>query len=472
MAESIEFDLTPADRLQVWNELRQRLERYYETTLSRPVRPTSDRDQIRKFARQFDFRNSVSHHEAIDFVIKGLENSVHVAHPGYLGLFNPRPGFASTLADSISAVYNSQLATWEHSPFAVEIESWLVELVGDKFGIANAQGSFTAGGAEGNLSGVLCALNRAFPNYSSGGLLNGVSKRPMFYCSTESHHSFEKAARIVGLGVESLKRVPVNHRLQIDIESLVRLIDEDLRADLRPFLVIGTAGTTGAGSMDDLNRLSELCRSRGLWFHVDAAYGGAVALSSDYRHWLAGIEKADSIAFDFHKWPSLPIGTSIFLTPHQDVLEKTFGISTEYLKGMDGPFAQSTQWSRRFIGLRLLMPLLFHGWGGFERLIKRQIEYADFLRKRLIENHWHIKNDTLLPIVCFNDVKFSEHPRLLVELCEKLIESGKFWVSTYSIEGIETIRVCLANYSTQKRDLEEFVKLVDVLRKKLLSEYS
>ena len=423
-----------------------------------------DREQVKQLVQKYDFATPIAIHEAIDYIIGGLKNhSVHVARSGYLGLFNPRTSFASTIADPISATFNSQLATWDHSPFAVEVESYLINQIGLKFGIKNAQGSFTAGGAEANLTGILCALTAANPNHRKMGLL-GLAKRPMIYCSVESHHSITKAARVLGLGSNSIRQVPTNDHQQMDPVKLAAMVAQDSSQSNLPCLVIGTAGTTGTGAIDRLAELAKVCRSNRMWLHVDAAYGGAVALSDNTRHWLAGIQHANSVTFDFHKMPSLPIGTSVFITPHADVLRQAFGISTAYMKDMVGPYENSIQWSRRFIGLRLLIVLLVHGWKGFEDLIDRQVQQGDYLRRRLIESNWKIKNKTRLPVVCFTDSQHQSTPDFVPTIGKGLEKSGMFWVSTYTIGGIKTIRACVANYTTRQSDLDRFVHMINDLR--------
>jgi len=178
---------------------------------------------------------------------------------------------------------------------------------------------------------------------------------------------------------------------------------------LAPFLVAGTAGTTGAGIIDPLPALADLCARERLWLHVDAAWGGAAALVPEMRSVLAGIERADSITFDAHKWLSVPMGAGIFLTRHRDILDRTFRITTEYMpreaEGMEvtEPYTHSMQWSRRFIGLKVFLTLAVAGWDGYAAAIRHQAAMGDLLRRELSENGWEIVNPTALPVVCFRD---------------------------------------------------------------------
>lgn len=461
----LQFDLSQGQRAALWTHINQRLETYYSNTKSFAVCRDVPRSEVRKYVKRCEQMESMDAESVIDYVVDGFTRfSTHNAHPGYLGLFNPRPVYVSTMADVLSATFNSQLATWDHSPFAVEIEQWLIESLGNKFGFDQSGGSFTAGGAEGNLSGLLCALASCCPEFVSDGIRN-LSERPTIYCSTESHHSLKKASRIIGLGEKSVRLVPVDENGRLNAASLEQMISDDVRSGLfRPFVVVATAGTTGGGAIDELREISEICDRFRIWFHVDAAYGGAAALSSTYRHLLNGIEKADSVTFDLHKWPSLPIGTSVFLTSQKQCLDRIFGMATEYMPGMKGPYSNSIQWSRRFIGLRFLLPLLLHGWSQFELLVDRQMVLGKNLRELLRKSKWQISNSTELPVVCFNAPESQDDPTFVLECVKEINRSGKFWCSSYKLNDRENIRICLSNYLTNIRDLESFVELADTYR--------
>ncbi|MEM8899155.1 MAG: aminotransferase class I/II-fold pyridoxal phosphate-dependent enzyme, partial [Bacteroidota bacterium] len=275
------FDLSQSQRLKVLQHTINRLDDFYEHTSSRKVSPKLEVEEILSTVTSETFTAKKSPNEAVNHVISALEKySVHTPHPDYFGLFNPRANFSGILADLITSVYNPQLAAWSHAPFAVEVENHLIKELGKKFGLKEAQidGVFTTGGAEANLTAILCALNEAFPSYANEGFI-GLAQRPVIYCSEESHHSVVKAARTVGLGKNSVRTVPVHDSLQMDARQLLKYIKEDQQAGNLPFLLIGTAGTTGTGAIDNLGELQKIAHAHNLWFHVDAAYGGAAILS-------------------------------------------------------------------------------------------------------------------------------------------------------------------------------------------------
>src|SRR5438445_3871944 len=215
---------------------------------------------------------------------------VHVTHPRYFGLFNPGVTVASIVADTLVAMYNPQLATWRTSPAANEIERHTLAWLGGKFGLpAGASASFTSGGAEANLSAVIVALTRAFPEYGEHGL-GRLGAAPTIYLTGEAHHSFNKVAHMAGLGRRALRAVATDGQLQTDLGDLARRVAEDRHEGLAPFMGVGTVGTTGAGVIDPLPELARFCRAEGLWLHVDALGGGSAVLSRVRRAHAAGVE--------------------------------------------------------------------------------------------------------------------------------------------------------------------------------------
>ena len=468
------FSLTDKERPELYQLVIDRLEKFYENTSNYSVSPDLDINIILDLVGKNDFTKIISPEEAINNVIGALEKyTVHTPHPKYFGLFNPRTNFPGILADLITAVFNPQLAAWSHAPYAVEVENYLIQEFGRKFGydFDSIDGVLTSGGAEANLTAVLCALNKSFPEFANNGLI-GMKRRPTIYCSSEAHHSIVKAARIAGLGYYSVKNIRSDTEQKMDLNELNQQITNDIKTAHQPFMIIGTAGTTGSGAIDDLIGLHKIADKFDLWFHVDAAYGGASVLSSNMKDWTVGIEKSDSITFDAHKWLSVPMGTSMFFTSNKEILNKTFRITTEYMpkEAQDlqivEPFTHSIQWSRRFIGLKLYLSLLIFGWKGYEEVIEHQSKMSNLLKNKLIESNWLIKNTSPLPVVCFTDEDLQEKKSFASVISKEIINSGKAWLSVYPIGGINTLRTCITNFSTNKNDIEELVELLNHERKK------
>ena len=466
------FDLS--NRKEVLAATLERIDRYYQNTKDFKASPVLDINNIKDFIGRMNLNKSSIPEEAIDHVLDGLENfSVHTPHPKYFGLFNPRSNFAGILADIITAFYNPQLAAWSHAPFAVEIEAKVIKDMASKFGYEekSSDGVFTTGGAEANLTALLCALNDKYEKYSVEGLLT-LNKRPIVYCSQEAHHSIQKAARTVGLGVDSVRTIKTDSDLALDIQDLKRALNELDKERYEPLIIIGTAGTTGTGAIDDLKSLNQLCKSHGIWFHVDAAYGGGAVLSDSLKNNLDHIQHSDSITFDAHKWMSVPMGTSMFLTSHNNILSKTFRITTEYMpkeaSDLDviEPYSHSIQWSRRFNGLKIYLSLLIYGWQEYEKIIDHQTRMGEVLRSKLINDGWVVKNKTPFPIVCFTDSILESDEQFTSIVLDRILSSGKSWLSVYPVNGVPCFRACITNYSTTEHEVSELVNELNMERER------
>ncbi len=463
------FDLPPDHRAMLWNTVQTELESYYAQTSQLPAAPLLNKEEIRAQARKFDFSEPLDSDSALTHVLDSLKAyQVHTPHPSYYGLFNPRANFPSILGDLIAATFNPQLAAWSHSPFASEVEHYLVESFAQKFGYPEGEtdGVFCSGGAEANQTAILCALNHHFPNFASSGL-RSLTKQPVLYCSADAHHSVAKAARTSGLGLEAVREIPMDSTLRMNPHLLRQRITEDLKEGLAPFLVVATAGTTGPGAIDPLPEVGSLCQEFKLWFHADAAYGGALALHPGYKSYLAGIEQSHSITFDIHKWLSVPMGASLLMTRNLEILHQTFRITADYMPkeasamAVTDPYTHSIQWSRRFIGLKCYLPLLVFGWEGMETLVERQIHSGKYLKEQLNQRGWEIVNPTPMPIACFSHPDYFKEAGAVEVFCKSIVASGKAWISVYPIKGQLYLRACITNYATEKQHLDQLVRLLN-----------
>jgi glutamate/tyrosine decarboxylase-like PLP-dependent enzyme len=448
----------------LWRRVAELIEEYTSSVAELRVSPELDLKAIRHAVGEFTFGTPVEVDRVVDFVFSALSRwQVHTPHPSYYGLFNPAPTTMGIAADSLVAAFNPQLAAWSHSPFAVEVEQHLVRSLGERFGYDRTacDGTFASGGMEANHTAVLCALTHQFPGYAEHGL-RALPGQPVMYASSESHHSFLKAARLCGLGVEAVRLVPVDARLRMRADALTAAIREDRERGFAPFLIVGTAGTTNAGAIDPLQECADAATAETVWFHTDAAWGGAAALSPELRPLLKGIERSDSITFDAHKWLSVPMGAGVFITRHREILDRTFRVLTAYMpkeaSGLDviDPHLHSMQWSRRFTGLKVFMSLAAAGWDGYAEAIGHQTAMGKLLRERLAEEQWEIVNDAVLPVVCFADpTAGSERQKAIARA---MITSGDAWISTTVIAGTRTVlRACITNYLTQATDIEALI---------------
>jgi glutamate/tyrosine decarboxylase-like PLP-dependent enzyme len=428
---------------------------------SGPIVPTVAPHEIRSYlGSRYDFTKPM----ALDDVTADVERmlrkwQVQVTHPRYFGLFNPSVTLASVIADTLVAMYNPQLAAWRTSPAANEIERHTLAWLTGKFGLpASTSASFTTGGAEANLSAVIVALTRAFPEYGEGGL-RSLPASPTIYLTREAHDSFHKIAHMTGIGRRSLRTVATDRDLRMDRGDLARRVAEDRRDGLAPVMVVGTAGTTAAGAIDPLPDLARFCRSEDLWLHVDAAWGGAAVLSPRLRGHLAGIDAADSITCDAHKWFSVPVGAGMFFCRHSDAVGKAFRAQGSYMPGKTAgpvvdPYTTSVQWSRRFIGLKLFLALAHQGESGYIEMIEHQARMGDVFRRSVEAAGWRVVNRTPLPLVCFTRDGLVAS-KLLAALYERQIA----WMSEVRLGGeAPVVRACVTSFRTTESDIEWVVR--------------
>jgi glutamate/tyrosine decarboxylase-like PLP-dependent enzyme len=393
---------------------------------------------------------------------------VHVTHRRYFGLFNPSVTTASVVADTLAAAFNPQLAAWSHAPAANELERFTLARLMPYFGcdpdsdVAN----FTTGGAEANLSALLVALAYRFPEFPRTGT-RGLRRQPLVFLSDESHHSLVKAAQIAGLGSEAVRTVPTDAQGRMDVAALKRQVAEERLGGRTPLLVVGTAGSTSTGIIDPLPEIGSFCREQGLWFHIDAAWGGAAALSPRLRPHLAGIEAADSIVCDAHKWLSVPMGAGMFFCRHREAVRHAFQTQTPYMPVTTGhevldPFSTTVQWSRRFIGLKLAMSLAEHGLPGYAAMIEEHAELGDYLRDILRASGWDIVNTTPFPVVCFRREGVDAG-----DLARHIQRRQVAWMSAVPVRGRPAVRACVTSFRTTREDLDHVVGNIDRLAEEL-----
>jgi len=460
--------------MSIWTQIATEIERFSAELRDLPVMPHAMLPQLRgELERSYTFAQALPAATITSDLARLLrEGTVHVTHPRYFGLFNPSVRPISIAADALVALYNPQLAAWSHAPAANEIEQLtlrhFMRLLGwdPTTGIAN----FTSGGAEANLSALLAAIAHRFPESGESGVA-GIARRPAIYLTSESHHSFVKIARMTGLGTTCLRLVPTTAQYTLDPDALVDCLNADAGDGWYPLMIVGTAGTTGAGLIDPLARMADIASDHEIWLHVDAAWGGSAVLSPNLRPLLAGIERADSVTWDAHKWLSVPMGAGMFFCRYPEAVKRAFAVSTSYMPSATSgdetidPYTASIQWSRRAIGLKVFMALAELGTAGYAALIEHQTAMGEQLRRRLREVGWLVVNATPLPVICFS------HPDIQAGRCTtsailRVIEQrNKVWISEVVLaESERVLRACITSFQTQDQDIECLVEELEYAR--------
>jgi glutamate/tyrosine decarboxylase-like PLP-dependent enzyme len=458
------FDLNPQTRHELGSRLIDVVNNYFGSLPDRPVQVAAEQrvypPRLSRIPETGDDAEKV-----FDELCRELiDNGFHIPSAHYLGMMNPTPTYMAFLAESLVAALNPQLATVARSQLASAIEAetvgWIGELVGWSCGF---NGNFTTGGNEANFSALSLALSRRFPGVVENGITS-CAARPILYTSVEGHHSLDKSTGLLGLGRKALRRISVNESLQLDVRELEAAIERDLAAGNAPFCVVATVGTTSSGAIDQLSLISEICRRHDLWFHVDGAYGAAVLFSDRHRHLVRGIEQADSITIDPHKWLAMPFSTGLMLTRHPDLLAQTFSVPCPYLQKtsesrLPDNLGISAQWSRRMNSLKLWLTLRVHGRQAYQELVDRQIELARcFAEWVTASDNFELAAPQVLPILNLRlrgpGISAQETAALHAGIIEEVNRDGQRWISGATVNGESVIRTMIISYLTDELHLE------------------
>jgi glutamate/tyrosine decarboxylase-like PLP-dependent enzyme len=425
-----------------------------DNAVSPALQTSKWRDQLHAY--QFETGGDLQ--ELMEWVMASLEDGmVHMTHPGYMGLFNPAPTFPSECADRIASAYNPQICVWSHAPKAVEIEQHVIRQVANRAGLSDgATGHFTSGGAEANNTAVLCALTAKNRDFGEIGA-RAFGGNPIIYASKESHLAWLKIAHATGIGRQSVRLVETDGAGRMSASALSDAIDADLSAGNAPVMIAATAGTTNAGMVDPLVACANLAEKNGIWFHVDAAWGGGLIACPNASKALNGIQRADSITIDAHKWFATTMGAGMFLTSHPAVAADAFRVSASYMPNSEAErdfYLNSAQWSRRFLGLRLFLSLGAAGWDGYADHVEHARSLAGRFAEQMIAHGWTRANASEMAVVCLVPPEGNDAVEAIVRHIQA---NGKSWVSTAVFEGKPVLRMCVTNGRTTERDIDQLV---------------
>ena len=423
-----------------------------------PVMPDFDPAEFRRQLERFDFEQPRALEPVMEWVIAQLEHgTVHMTHPRYFGLFNPAPTFPAQCADRIAGCFNPQLASSGSSPTPVAIEAHVIQALARRAGMPpESAGHFTTSGSEANYTALVCALTRAHPSFAEQGVR--AFRGPIrMYTSRECQPAWHKIAHQAGIGREALRLVPTDGGGRMDGGALAERVLEDLDAGDIPVLISATAGTTGAGMVDPLEPCARISEDHGIWYHVDAAWGGAALCSDRLRGELQGLELADSVTIDAHKWFATTMGCGMFITRYAPLLHEAFGVGADFMPSTASsidPYLNTVQWSRRFMGLRLFLSLAAAGWTGYGAHVERAVEVVSHIRQRLQSLGWSAVNDSRLAVLCVVPPAGSLPIR---EIVKRLLASGRAWAAVAQFEGRDVLRICATHGETTDEDVDELI---------------
>lgn len=449
----------------IWKTIPQEIKGYFDQPV--PLTPGGE-DQTYQ-----EFKDSI------------LAYQMGNTHPRFWGWVMGNGIPYAALADMLASMINPNMGAGEHIGVYVEhqVINWLKELMGFP---AQASGILTSGGSMSNFIGLAVARNtKAGFDIRSEGV--GGAPRPMtFYASSETHSSNYKAIEQLGIGKKWLRFIPVDECYRMDIDVLENAIQNDQTAGYQPVCIIGNAATTNTGAFDDLNAIAEICEREDMWFHVDGAFGALVALSDTYRHLVAGMERADSLAFDLHKWMYMPFEVACVLIRDFDDHINTFAASPDYLSHMPRGVAggdrawfgdMGMQLTRSFRALKVWMTFKAYGLEHFTRQIEQDIENAHYLED-LVRKHPNLEllADVPLNIVCFryrtDALEAKELNEFNTEIMLRLHERGLAIPSYTRLNGNFALRVSITNHRSTRADFDFLVNKVTEIADEILTEKS
>jgi len=470
------LDWAPADAqafgdeaLDIWTELLGRLHNDLPVARNRSTAEVADAVTLPIPAEPMPVDGLVDHLRRVVF-----EESMYPGHPGFVAYISGAGTVPGAAADLIAAGLNQNAGGWRLSPAASEIEQHLMRWFAQRLGMPKgSSGYVTSGGAMVNLIALTVARSRhAGWDVREAGMRAGPQLT--VYVSFEVHDTVDRAAQMLGIGTAGIRHITTDESLRMDVAALRSAIDTDLSNGHRPIAIVGSAGTTGTGAIDPLDAIADVCAEYNLWFHVDGAYGGAAALTEPLRHLFTGIERADSIGFDPHKWLYTPIAGACILVRDPADLKETFAVDASYIVDDDSTgwgddiYALSPHFTRPFAALKIWVSLLAHGWNAYERRISHDVALARYLHELAI-NHPELEPMTEpgLSITCYRYVppdlaERSDADDYLDALNERVMFElqlgGRVFPSNAIIGGRFALRSCVVNYRTEADTMDELAE--------------
>jgi aromatic-L-amino-acid decarboxylase len=442
-----------------------RIAAYYDTLRDRPILIPTTSAELRALLDEPLPQDGAPFETLLDELdAKVVRYSRHNPHPRMFG-YVASPGTpVAAIGSLLESALNVNLTAWRSAPSAAELEhvtiNWMKEMLGYP---RDAAGLFVSGGSMANFAALAAARSAKSPvNIVRDGVA-AVGQAMCLYVSEEAHFSIAKAAGMLGLGESNVRHVKTNDRFQLDLDHLATLVAADRAAGRLPFCVVASAGTTATGAVDPIAAMADFARRNHLWLHVDAAYGGPAALAPSVRHLFAGIEQADSVALDPHKWLYLPMGCGCVLYRDPAAARSAFAHGADYTRTLglehDEAFAfwdYGPELSRPFRALELWLLLKFTGAKRLSEAIEQNIACAKHMEALVnTSSDFEMLAPVELSIFCF---RYKNAKGDLNALNERLLialqKAGSSYLSNATLRGQFALRGCVLNYRTTKQDMQ------------------
>ena len=440
---------------------------YQQLNNKKPVAISSREEMDKLFLEEVPEKPS-NPFDVLDFVLDNvMTQSTIVAHPKSFSFVPGPSNFIGAMGDSLASGFNIFSGGWAASPAAAELEivtmNWLLKIFG--FPVVKGGGIFTSGGSMANLTAIVTARRiKCGDDFS----------KAVIYLSDQAHSSNIKAIRILGFRKEQIRIIPTDQEFKFGINKLKNAIAKDRLEGWQPFCLIATAGTTNTGTVDPFVSIAKICKQEDIWFHIDGAYGGAAILAKNGKELLKGIQKADSLTVDPHKWFYQPYEIGCLLVRNHKWLKNTFTEKPEYLRDVEGNTSEinfydhGMELTRRFRALKFYMSIKTFGLNEFRKAINYNIALAEktenFLRK---SPNWEIISPATLAVINFRynpiNKRLSEKKldALNQYISKEVIASREALLVTTILNGQVVLRMCLINPRTTFKDVEDTINLCE-----------
>ncbi len=465
---------------KIGHQLIDTIAEFIDTIHEKPVTKGESSEQLKKIVGNSSLPNNGS--PAGVLISKASEllinHSLFNGHPKFMGYITSSPAPIGMLADILASSVNPNVGAQILSPIATEIEKQTVKWLAELIGVApTCGGILVSGGNMANFTAFLAARTAKAPkNIKENGLTNS-SKKLITYCSKTTHTWVEKAAILFGHGSKSIRWIPTDSLNKMNNALLEQAIKKDLKEGHQPFMIVGTAGDVSTGVVDELKGIAALCKTYDLWFHIDGAYGVPAAAIPELKALFDGIQDADSIALDPHKWLYAPLEAGCTLVKNPQHLSDTYSSHPEYYnfsKNEQGPslnyYEFGLQNSRGFRALKVWLALQQVGRSGYLKMIREDIELSKLLYE-LAENHVELEAISQnLSITTLRYVPL-DHPQnskkketylntLNEALLDALQQGGEVFLSNAIVHEKYCLRGCIVNFRTSKKDIEEIIEII------------
>lgn len=393
--------------------------------------------------------------DVMDDAALALDETIAQPRPRYFAFVGSSALEIAVIGDALASCFDPNLAVWAAA--ASELERQAVEWVASFVGFPAAAGSFTSGGTISNVTALAAARERAIPGARHRGMTGGQTA---IYCSSEAHYSVTRAAELLGIGSSGVRALPIDADRRLVPAEVAAAIDADRAAGVVPVAVIATAGTTLTGAIDPIGALADVCEARDVWLHVDGAYGLPAAAAPSAAAQFAGLDRADSVTIDAHKWLFMPKACGVLLVRRREDLEAALAHEEDYLPHeRDEPHAVdiTLEYSRPFRALKLWLGFRAHGAAAFRAAIERNLAQARLLHEAVVA-------DDALEALCgpppLSTVPFRHAPPGIADLddhngrlVQRLQEGGQVWVAPARVDGVVCLRPCFVNFRTTDEDV-------------------